>query len=174
VILATNKLEAPPLFKLLATNFRKRDLAFGWYNAEQDAKVDQQLLVPKVPFLLVAYVDHTAAADKDGKVPIRMEPYQMPMKYKFMANFLESVASRLGRGDDQVCLSCSVCMCARCGRQPPCIVLRSVYLCVVQGLHAFQAKLVAKGDRLQYQYIHYHLPCSQMCMFASIQKSETH
>lgn len=31
IILATSKLEAPPLFRLLAANFRRRDVAFGWY-----------------------------------------------------------------------------------------------------------------------------------------------
>lgn len=101
--MATSKQEAPPLYKLLAANFRRRDLAFGWYNPDLDATVAQQLPTPRVPFLLVAYVDPTAAADKGGKVPILMEPYQMPMKYKFMANFLESIASRLGRGNAQVC-----------------------------------------------------------------------
>jgi hypothetical protein len=101
-ILATAKLEAPPLFKLLAANFRKQDLVFGWFSTNLDPAVAKQLVTPRVPHLMAAYIDPTVVEDKQGKVPLGIEPFNMPLKYVYMANFLETVASRLGRGDHQV------------------------------------------------------------------------
>ena len=103
VILATAKTEAPPLFKLLAMNFRKRDLAFGWFSTALDADVAEQLPPPRVPHLMVAFIDPTAVADAEGRVPMHVEPYDLPFKHLYMKNFIQAIAARLGRGDDQVC-----------------------------------------------------------------------
>ena len=101
-ILATAKSEAPPLFKLLASNFRKRDIAFGWFSRDLDPTVAEQLSVPRVPYLMAAYVDPAAMADGQGKVPMGIEGFNAPLEYKNMANFIDAVIKRVGRGEDQV------------------------------------------------------------------------
>jgi hypothetical protein len=103
VLLATAKKEAPPLFRLLAANFRKRDAAFGWFSTELDLDVAAQFNVPRVPHLMVLHVDPAAAADAEGRVPLGMEPFTLPLKYKYMHSFLEAIVARLGRAGDQVC-----------------------------------------------------------------------
>ena len=108
VILATAKLEAPPLFKLLASSFRSRGLAFGWFSSELDPEVAQQIPTARRPAMLVAFVDPESPADDQGRVPLQMEPYTMPLKHGPMAAFLESVAQRLGQSEDKVCLPVSV------------------------------------------------------------------
>lgn len=136
MILATAKHEAPPLFKLLAANFRKRALAFGWFSPDLDPEVAQQIPTAKRPAMLVAFVDPQSAADEQGRVPLHMEPYSLPLRYKPMAAFLESVLRRLGEGEDEVRSSA----CGRVYAMPFCKSSRGL-------LYAF----TFGGDTLQVQ-----------------------
>lgn len=101
VILATTRNEAPGLFRALAANFRSRDLAFGWFSRDGDPRVAEQFPVPRYPFLMVALVDPASQPDAQGQVPLGVQPFTSPLKYKFMANFVETIADRFGRGQDQ-------------------------------------------------------------------------
>jgi hypothetical protein len=107
VVLGTKKHEVPGLFKALAVNFRRRDLAFGWYSADLDPSVANQFGNQKLPAVVAAFIDPTTQPDASGQVPLGMLPFQMPLKYTYLENWLETIVERHGRGSDQV--RCKLC-----------------------------------------------------------------
>lgn len=102
VILATAKSEAPPLFRMLAANFRHRNLAFAWFNKDAEPAVAAQLAADKVPRLLVAFVDPATKPDAQGRVPLGVQALDLPLNYKNMHAFAATVATRFAP-EHEVC-----------------------------------------------------------------------
>lgn len=109
IILGTRKRTAPGLFRALAVNFRRRDLAFGWYSEDLDPEITQQFGGGPLPRVFAAFIDPSNPPDASGQVPLGLQPFTMPLKYTYLENFLEAVADRHGRAGDQVCMLPAVC-----------------------------------------------------------------